>query len=124
MKRKKKLITLLYETAVSYNSVIMGFFFSYLHETKKFSSFHKCIIEAFSMSINSVECGLTSLTLCQTTHFWLLQTFENIAGKGEIARNEQFLLFPHSVFYLYGELSAIFFKFEIVVLKLFQIGSV
>ena len=47
--------------------------------------------------------------------------FENTVGKGEIARNEQFLLF--SVFYLLGELPAIFIKFEIVVCKLFQFGS-
>ena len=32
--------------------------------------------------------------------------------KVEIAHNEQFLLFPHSVFYPFGELSAIFSKFE------------
>ena len=32
--------------------------------------------------------------------------------------------FSHSVFYLYGELSAIFTENEIVVCKLFQIGSV
>ena len=27
------------------------------------------------------------------------QAFENTVGKGEIACNEQFLFFPHSVFY-------------------------
>ena len=32
--------------------------------------------------------------------------------------------FPHSVFYLFGELPAIFTKFKIVVCKLFQFGSV
>ena len=32
--------------------------------------------------------------------------------------------FSHSVFYPFGELSAIFIKFEIVVCKLFQIGNV
>ena len=36
---------------------------------------------------------------------------ENTLGKGEIAHNEQFLLF-HRVFYLFGELSAIFVEFE------------
>ena len=41
------------------------------------------------------------------------EPFENTMGKGEIARNEQFPLF----------LSAIFVKFEIVVCKLFQFGS-
>ena len=37
-------------------------------------------------------------------------------GKGDIARN--------SVFFPFGELSAIFIKFEIVVCKLFQFGRV
>ena len=32
--------------------------------------------------------------------------------------------FSHSVFYLFGDLSAIFIKFEIVVCKLFQFGRV
>ena len=32
--------------------------------------------------------------------------------------------FPHSVFYPFGELPAIFIKFEIVVCKLFQFGRV
>ena len=45
--------------------------------------------------------------------------FENTVGKGEIARNEQFLLFPQ-----FRELSAIYIKFEIVICKLFQFGRV
>ena len=44
-------------------------------------------------------------------------SFENTVGKGEIARNEQFLL-SHSVFYLVIELSVVFIKFKIVVCKL------
>ena len=32
--------------------------------------------------------------------------------------------FSHSLFYLFGELSAIFLKFEIIVCKLFQFGRV
>ena len=51
------------------------------------------------------------------------KSFENTVGKGEIAHNEQFLLYP-SVFYPSEELSAIFIKFEIVVCKLFQFGIV
>ena len=46
------------------------------------------------------------------------KSFENTVGKGEIARNEQFLLFPQSFFYPFRELSAIFTKFKIVVCKL------
>ena len=52
------------------------------------------------------------------------KSFETTVGKREIARQEQFLLFPHSVFYPFGELSAILIKFEIVVCKLFQFGRV
>ena len=50
-------------------------------------------------------------------------SFENTVGKGEIASNEQFLLFP-SVFYPVGELSAIFIEFTVVVCKLFLFGRV
>ena len=44
----------------------------------------------------------------QTCAFTCLQykSFENTMGKGEIACNEQFLLFP-SVFYPFGEFSSI-----------------
>ena len=51
------------------------------------------------------------------------KSIENTAGKGEIARNEQFLIFPQC-FYPFGEPSAIFIEFKIVVCKLFQFGRV
>ena len=51
------------------------------------------------------------LCVCSTS---LLKT---LWEKGEIACNEQFLLFPQC-FLLFGELSVIFMKFEIVVCKL------
>ena len=51
------------------------------------------------------------------------KSFENTVGKGEIAHNEQFLLFPQC-FLSFGELSAIFLKFKFVVCKLFQFGGV
>ena len=44
-------------------------------------------------------------------------SLENTAGKGEIARNEHFSFFL-SIFFPFGELSAIFIRFEIVVCKL------
>ena len=51
------------------------------------------------------------------------KSFENTAGKGKIARNEQFLLF--SVFSIYLEnLLSFIIKFEIVVSKLFPFGRV
>ena len=50
-------------------------------------------------------------------------SFENTVGKGEIARNEQFLFFP--VFStLLGELFTTFVELKIVVCKLFQFGRV
>ena len=51
------------------------------------------------------------------------KSFDNTVGKGEIARHEQFLIF-RSVFYPFGELSAVFIKFEIVVCKPFLFGRV
>ena len=71
------------------------------------------------------------ITICSSNPFpnkpWFLRVWgtslENTAGKGEIARNKQFLLFP--VFSTHLEkLSAIFIKFKIVVCKLFQFGRV
>ena len=65
------------------------------------------------------------LTLFQTSPgFYCLQykSFENSVGKGEIARDEQFLLSPVFSSCL-GSLS-ISNKFEIVVCKLFQPGRV
>ena len=49
------------------------------------------------------------------------KSFEIIVGKGEIARNEQYLLFPQP-FYPFGDLSAFFIKLKIFVCKLFQFG--
>ena len=49
------------------------------------------------------------------------KSFENTVGKGEIARNEQFLLFPQCFLTAFGELSAIFVKFGVVVCKLFPV---
>ena len=49
-------------------------------------------------------------------------SFENTVGKGENARNEQFLFFPLCFLPVY-KLSAIFMKFKIVLCKHFQFGS-
>ena len=59
----------------------------------------------------------------------LNKAFENTVGKGEIAHNEQFLItsnfsFSHNVFYLFGELAAIFIKSKIVVCQSFEFGRV
>ena len=67
------------------------------------------------------------LTLSQTSpgfYVYAVQVFENTVGKGEIARNEQFLLFPQCFLPVNGGHSAILIKFEIVVCKLSQYGRV
>ena len=51
------------------------------------------------------------------------KSLENTVGKGEIARYEQFLLFPQC-FLLFGEISTFFIKSKIIVCKLFQFGRV
>ena len=51
------------------------------------------------------------------------KSFDTV-GNGEIACNGQFHPFPAGVFYPFGELSAIFIKFELVICKLFQFGRV
>ena len=58
---------------------------------------------------------------CSTLGFTCLQykSFENIVGKGEIARNEKFLLFPQC-FLPVWRIFCIFIKFEIVVCKLYE----
>ena len=50
-------------------------------------------------------------------------SFENTVGKGETARNEQFLLFPQCVLPIWKTFYH-FINFGIVVCKLFQFGSV
>ena len=52
------------------------------------------------------------------------KSFKNIVGNGEIANVTSNFSFSHTVFYWFGELSAIFIQFEIVVCKLFEIGWV
>ena len=48
------------------------------------------------------------------------KSLENPVGKEKLLVTSNFS-FSHSVFYQFGELSAIFIKFEIVVCKLFEI---
>ena len=65
---------------------------------------------------------LNPLTLSQTSPWFtclLCMSFENTVEKGEIARNEQFLLFP-TVFSTLLEIFSIFIKLKIVVCKLLR----
>ena len=50
-------------------------------------------------------------------------SYKKNVGRGGIARNEQFFLFPHC-FYPFGELFAIFLRNEIVICQLFQFGRI
>ena len=49
-------------------------------------------------------------------------SFENAMGKAEIARNEQFLLFPQRFLPPLEIFFAVFIKSKVVVCKLFQFG--
>ena len=49
-----------------------------------------------------------------------LESSEITVGKGEIARNEQFLYFPQC----FLQISAIIIKLKIIVYKVFQFGRV
>ena len=51
----------------------------------------------------------------------LYKSFENTVGKGEIAHNEQFLLFPQC-FLPFWRTFHHFHKFKVVVCKFFHIG--
>ena len=51
------------------------------------------------------------------------ESFENIVGKGEIAFNEQFLLFPHCFLSVWRTFFH-FHKFKIFICQLFQFGRV
>ena len=99
-----------------------------------FLDFPQCFQKAsFSRSLKSRDCVVKSKQLFllfqpfpkQALVFtWLLiNYFENTVGKGEIAHNEQFHLFPQC-FLLFWITPAIFIKFKIVICKLFQFGKV
>ena len=72
---------------------------------------------------NPLVTAFIHLLLEQALVFTCLQykSFGNTVGKGEIARNEQFLLFPQCFL---GEVSDILVKFDMVVCKVFQFGRV
>ena len=58
-----------------------------------------------------MKISYLSLTLSQTNpgfYVSAVRIFRKTVGKGEIAHNEQFPLFPQCIFYPFGELSAIF----------------
>ena len=74
-----------------------------------------------NISTKCDQSSTISFTLSQTSPgFKCLhnESFENTVGEGAISP------FSHSAFYPFGELSAIFIKFKIVICKLFQLGRV
>ena len=69
---------------------------------------------------------MTILTLPQTSpgfYVSAVQVLKTLWKKEKLLLTSNFS-FSHSVFYSFGELSAIFIKLEIVVCKLFQFGAV
>ena len=71
-----------------------------------------CWLDKLSLDNPLVKSIDQSLTLSQTSPGFYMsveQVLENTVGKGEIARNGQFLLFPQC-FSPFRELSAIFIK--------------
>ena len=101
-----------------------------------FVLFSQCFLPYIAIIFHfkcTLKCRLQFVSICTSQKFCSLVTtpcfyvfyrcFEHTVGKGEIAHNEQFLLFP-KCFLLFGELSAIFIKFEFVVCKSFQFGRV
>ena len=66
-----------------------------------------------------------NLSLSKSWFFMYLQknSFENTAGKGKLLVTSNFS-FSLSVFYPFGELSAIYVKFRIIVCKLFEFRRV
>ena len=64
-----------------------------------------------------------AVTTCDLRHSHTIKPFENAVGKGEIARDEQSLLFPQCFLPVWTT-CCIFVKFEIVTCKLFQYGRV
>ena len=86
-------------------------------------SIYKNLLQEHGSSDLSCTLAKKGLTLSQTSPGFLhvcSKFFKNTVGKGEITHN----YFSHSIPYPFEELSAIFFKFEIVVCKLFQLRRV
>ena len=82
---------------------------------EKWHIFSKSSKVTNNMCINPFRNKPWFLRVCNTT---LLKTMWE---KKKLLATSNFS-FSHSVFYPFGELSAIFIKFEIVVCKLFQFG--
>ena len=81
-----------------------------------------------SIKINKVELLIweEQLTLSQTSPRFYVSAVSVFwkHWKEDVARKEQFLLFQHYFYRHLGEFSTIFIKFEIVVCKLFQYGTI
>ena len=73
---------------------------------------------AFRLDISEICCLSFPSALVSTGLQY--EPLENTVGKGEIARYEQFLLFPQC----FVAVSVIFIQLKVVVCKLFQFGRV
>ena len=77
--------------------------------------------------INKVELLIweEQLTLSKQAPGFMCLQFKPFEKTGkDVARKEQFLLFQQYFYQHLGEFSTIFIKFEIVVCKLFQYGTI
>ena len=75
----------------------------------------KNIVEVVLVAVSHFANKPWFLRVCSTSH-------ENTVGKKEKLLIMSNFSFSYSVFYLFGELSAIFIIFEIVVCEFFQFG--
>ena len=73
-----------------------------------------------SLDYSAIVVNEGVVTLSQTSHGFHM-SFEKTVGKEKLLITSNFS-FSHSVFDLFGEISAIFMELEIVVCKLFQFG--
>ena len=76
----------------------------------------KILSSGNELTLFQTSPGFYNVDICKTSLLKILWEKEKLLLTSSI-------FFSHSVFYLLGELSAIFIKFEIVVCGLFQFGS-
>ena len=99
---------------------------NFLHSRRISFKFHACLTP-IDISDKFADVHPVTLTLSQTSPGFYLSystsVLETLQEKEKLLITSNFYIF-HIVFYPFGELSAIFIKFEIVVCKLLQFGRI
>ena len=91
--------------------------------TSIFSFSHNVFNRLLSQGLKSPDCVVRVHPFPHKPWFLpVCRTFKNTVRKGEIARSKKGS-FSCSVFYPFGELSAIFIKIKIIIYKLFHFGT-